>query len=158
MTVSIIVAIFVLGIAAYIDSKHQIVPNWLSVGGMVIGIILSSFIPSIHGASAWWLGALSAIGDCILVICLMCWYASLTERFLHCDTLGGGDVKIMGALATIVNFKLVICVLLVSPILGMIHYASERLKYQMFGLPYCPSIFAAFIFSIPFYNKIVSVI
>ena len=128
--ISIIAAVLLLATAAYIDNKKQIVPDWLSVGGMAIGICLSMLIPSIHEAATLWMGALSAIGDCIFVVVAMCWYANFTERYLGKDTLGGGDIKIMGALATMVSFKITFCVILISPLIGLINFAIKRLQHE----------------------------
>jgi prepilin signal peptidase PulO-like enzyme (type II secretory pathway) len=150
-----IAAILLLAIAAYIDSKKQIVPDWLSLGGMAMGMTLSWLIPSIHAASTHFLGLISAIGDCIFVVCIMCWYANFTERYLGNDTLGGGDIKIMGALATMVNFKITFCVLLLSPIVAMVNFAIKRLQQEIYSMPYCPSIFIALLFSVAFCKQII---
>lgn len=148
MVLSLIIAVCILGLAAYIDSKEQIVPNWLSLGGMAIGIILSCFFPMIHEDTKWWLGGLSAIGDCFIVVVAMCWYALITEKILGYDTLGGGDIKIMGALATMVSWKITVLVMLISPLVGLINFAMERIKHEIQSMAYCPSIFIALLFSL----------
>jgi prepilin signal peptidase PulO-like enzyme (type II secretory pathway) len=156
--ISIILAIVLLAIASFIDYKKQIVPDWLSLSGVAMGMTLSWLIPSIHDAATPFLGLISAIGDGIFVVIAMCWYANFTERHLGKDTLGGGDIKIMGALATIVNFKTTFCVILISPLIGLINFAIKRLQQEIYSMPYCPSIFIALLFSAVFSNQIIGLI
>lgn len=153
MNINFIVAIMVMAIAAYIDQKERIVPNWLSLGALTIGVILSCLFPAIHDAPNWWQGGISAMSDCFFVFLFMCWYAYFTEAILGMDTLGGGDIKIMGALAAILNIKIVLCVMMIWPVLGMINFALLRLKNgEVFGTPCCPSIFMALLFALPFHH------
>lgn len=155
MIYSYIAAIIVMAIAAYIDQKERIVPNWLSSSALAIGVILSSFCPAIHDALNWWQGALSAMGDGFMVILLMCWYAYFTERLLGMDTLGGGDIKIMGALAAIVNIKVLLLVMMIWPFIGMLNFVYLRIRNgEIFGTPCCPSMFAALIFTLPFIKSL----
>jgi Flp pilus assembly protein protease CpaA len=152
MIYSYLIAIIVMAIATYIDQKERIVPNWLSSSALAIGIILSCLIPVIHDALNWWQGGLSAIGDCLFVFCVMCWYGYATEKLLNLEFgLGGGDIKIMGALASIVNIKITLFVMLAWPVIGMVNFAILRLnKGEIFGTPCCPAMFAALIFALPF--------
>jgi len=148
--VNSLVALTMMGVAAWIDLKAKVVPDWLSLGGMAIGILLSCLCPSVHNAGTWWTGGMWAIASCVIVVFVMCWYTNITEHFLRCDTLGGGDIKIMGALATMLNWKVMLAVFLTAPVFGLVHFAWKRLHFEVYSIPYCPSLLAALTFSIVF--------
>lgn len=44
---------FSLVVATFIDLEFQIIPDRISLGGLVLGILLSIFIPSLHDALTW---------------------------------------------------------------------------------------------------------
>lgn len=39
-------------VATFVDFKHRIIPDEISIGGMVLGLIFSFFVPSLHGVVA----------------------------------------------------------------------------------------------------------
>ncbi len=68
-------------VATFVDFELRIIPDEISIGGMVAGVVFSIFIPQLHGQDVFWKGALwSLIG--LLA--------------------GGGSIFIMGTLGNIV--------------------------------------------------------
>ncbi len=156
MIISFIAALIVMAIAAYIDQKERIVPNWLSLGAMGFGIGMSMAHPEIHNANNWWQGGLSALADVGVVILLMCWQSALVEKIFNVQSgLGGGDIKILGAMASILNFKIVILMILIWPVFELMHYAYLKLKnFDTFSIPGCPGMFFALFSSIFLYKLV----
>ncbi len=48
-------------VATFIDIEHLIIPDEITLGGMVVGFIVSFFLPALHGAVAMRLGLLRGI-------------------------------------------------------------------------------------------------
>ncbi len=90
----IIVALFVLAVASYVDLKILEVPDWLNYAGIAAGLGIH-LIFSLQQWS-WWPIASSAIGFGIAfaIACLM----------FYTGQWGGGDAKLLMALGAIIGF------------------------------------------------------
>ena len=87
--------------STFIDLDHMIIPDRFSIGGMVIGVILSFCFPQLHGVSAppivaniqsglyGMVGALIGAG-------LVYWISVLGEIVFRKPAMGEGDVKFVG--------------------------------------------------------------
>ena len=58
MLLAFVFAVFLAGliVATFIDFEHLIIPDEITLGGMVVGLFASFFIPSLHGAATLWVG------------------------------------------------------------------------------------------------------
>ena len=111
-----------------IDYQHQILPNIITIPGIVIGILSNilagpGWIASIIGAAVG-AGSLYAI-------------AEIYYRVRHEEGLGMGDVKMLGMIGAFLGWKLVLLTLVISSFLGSIVGVfvlvsrKESLKYAM---------------------------
>lgn len=102
-TVAIIGFLFIafLICATFIDLDHMIIPDRFSVGGMVIGVLLSIFFPALHGlengtlVSAVKSGVISMTGA-LIGAGLVYWVSVLGEIAFRKPAMGEGDVKFVG--------------------------------------------------------------
>ena len=98
--------------AAFIDLDTMEIPDRFSIGGFIIGMILSIAVPAIHGvessgvffldaiqgATAGMLGAFVGSG-------LILWVALVAETILRKEAMGFGDVKLMGAIGAFCGWQ-----------------------------------------------------
>jgi leader peptidase (prepilin peptidase)/N-methyltransferase len=97
--------------AACIDIEHMIIPDSLSVGLGVAGVILSFLVPSLHGQqSAFY--ALDSIrsggtglAGLLLGSGLVLWIALVAEVVLKRESMGFGDVKFAGAIGAFLGWQ-----------------------------------------------------
>ena len=87
--------------ATFIDLDHMIIPDRFSIGGMVIGVILSFIFPSLHGLEGLPFisniqSGVSAIVGVIVGAGLVYWIAVLGEIVFRKPAMGEGDVKFVG--------------------------------------------------------------
>lgn len=89
--------------ALFIDLDHMIIPDGISIGGAVVGVILSAAFPVLHGhtgADLFLFDALRAVADAIIGVligsALVLWIALLAEAILRKEAMGFGDVKFVG--------------------------------------------------------------
>ena len=80
-------------VATFVDFEHRIIPDEVSIGGMIAGVVLSLFVPQLHGTHSPFLGVgYSLLG--LLVgggtIYLM---GIIGDFVFKKETMGGGDVK-----------------------------------------------------------------
>jgi leader peptidase (prepilin peptidase)/N-methyltransferase len=111
-----------------IDYQHQILPNVITIPGIVVGILANvlagpGWIASIIGAAVG-AGSLYAI-------------AEIYYRVRREEGLGMGDVKMLGMIGAFLGWKLVLLTLVLSSFLGSIVGVfvlvsrKESLKYAM---------------------------
>jgi prepilin peptidase CpaA len=91
-------------IAAVTDLKRREIPNWLSLGGIVAGIALNGWLAGLPGLKT--AGAGLGLAALIFIpLFIMRW-------------LGGGDVKIMGAIGALAGPQYMIVIFVFDAILG----------------------------------------
>ena len=83
-------------VAIFVDFGHRIIPDEVTIGGMIAGVIFSLCIPQLQGVHSPFLGAgYSLLG--LLVgggaIYLM---GTIGDFVFKKETMGGGDVKLVG--------------------------------------------------------------
>ena len=97
----------------FIDWEHQIIPDALSIGGMVLGWVGAwvcldiGIVDSIVG---------SAVGAGVILL-----IAVLYKAARRVDGMGGGDVKLMGMIGAFLGWQMVFAVLLVAATAGSVY-------------------------------------
>ena len=118
--ISILVAI------TFIDLDHMIIPDRFSIGGLFVGVILSAFVPSLHGIHldhailAGIQGMFTAIQGALIGSAIILWIMILAEIILKKEALGFGDVKLMGAIGAFCGWQGAIFALFGGAVLGTI--------------------------------------
>lgn len=87
--------------STFIDLDHMIIPDRFSIGGMLVGVLLSICFPELHGIEATGLVAhlqsgLLAIIGVLVGSGLVYWIAVLGEIVFRKPAMGEGDVKFVG--------------------------------------------------------------
>ncbi len=109
-----------LVLATFVDLDHMIIPDRISLGGIVAGIGLSALVPALHGAETVWpallrAGAGAAIG--FLSLWAIAWFGRLLFKK---EAMGFGDVKLMSALGAFFGGYAVFFILLMSSLVGSV--------------------------------------
>jgi len=116
-----------------IDLYHQIIPDVISLPGIVIGLLGSLVIPQIIFWSSL-IGALSGGGSLFLVATVYQW---LFKR----EGMGGGDVKLLAMIGAFLGWKAVILTILLSSFIGSIIGITVMLikgKDFKYAIPFGP--------------------
>lgn len=108
------VVVFGLELGAFVDLDWYILPDRVTVGGIVLGLCASALMPRIHGCAAWHDALMrSAIGFAAGFGTL--WLISVIGRAVYGkEALGFGDVKFMGAVGALFGWQAVLGVLFLS--------------------------------------------
>lgn len=114
---SISFAIYVLLVVAlivitFIDFDHQIIPDEISLSGVVLGFLASFFLPEPGWASSL-AGIVVGWGSLALVFYAYLW---LTGR----EGMGGGDAKLLAMLGAFLGWKAVPFIIFISSLVGSI--------------------------------------
>ncbi len=131
---------FVCGliVCSFVDLDFRIIPDEISIGGMVVGLLASFFIPELHGAGSGWLGlGRSAIG--LLVGGGMLFVTGLIGDFLFKkESMGFGDVKLLAMAGSILGWKLALLTFFLSPVLAVVPGLFVLLLKKSHEIPYGP--------------------
>jgi len=96
---------------AFIDWEHMIIPDGISLGFLALGLVLSPFV----GPGLWpaLLGVL--VGGGLLLAIGWIW-----EKARGIEAMGGGDIKLMGAVGAFLGAVPVLLVIFLGAFLGAI--------------------------------------
>lgn len=61
--IALVMALFLAGLitATFIDFEHYIIPDEITIGGMAVGVLISTLLPSLHGVSLFTEGLIQSI-------------------------------------------------------------------------------------------------
>lgn len=130
-----------LVVITFIDLDHQIIPDVISLPGIIVGIACSFVIPWISWTDSL-LGILVGGGSLYLIAA---GYELLTKK----EGMGGGDIKLLAMIGAFLGWKAVLPVIFFSSLMGtlvgvpvmLIQKADSKL-----AIPFGPFLAAAALF------------
>ena len=99
-------------VVTFIDLEHQIIPDVISLPGIVAGFIFSFFIPQLG-----WLNSLIGIvvgGGSLWLV------ASGYELLTKKEGMGGGDIKLLAMMGAFLGWKSIPFIIFVSSLIGSV--------------------------------------
>lgn len=156
--------------ATFIDIKHRIIPDEISVGGIIVGFILSSikgfhldtfsfnFKPMFNS----FLGII--IGGGIIYLTGSAFdlvYFKILKRPAiqgETESMGGGDVKLLAMIGAFLGWQKAILTFFLAPFFGVIIGVINLLTKKDHTIPYGPFLSLAAILAVFWANKIISLI
>jgi leader peptidase (prepilin peptidase)/N-methyltransferase len=101
-----------LVVITFIDLEHQIIPDEISLPGIVVGFIFSFFLPD-HSWLNSLLGILLGGGSLLLVAYAYQW---LTGK----EGMGGGDIKLLAMMGAFLGWKSIPFIIFASSLVGSV--------------------------------------
>ena len=135
--------LFVSGLilGTFVDLEHMIIPDSVSLGGIVAGVALSPLVPSMHGADVWHVGLLRGATGAAFGFGLLWLVAVVGEKAFRKEAMGFGDVKLMGAIGAFLGWQAVLFTMvgasLVGSVVGLTLIALRRTQLQS-RIPFGP--------------------
>ncbi len=168
----IIFIVFICGliIATFVDIQHRIIPDEVSIGGMILGFILTAIKgfnlrPMTHDLKPMFgsfLGIIIGGGIIYLTGFLfdLVYFKLLKKPPIQGETesMGFGDVKLLAMIGAFLGWQKVILVFFLAPFFGAIVGLINLLVKKNHTLPYGPFLSLAAIFSIFWAERIIRLI
>ncbi|HOD11627.1 MAG TPA: prepilin peptidase [Candidatus Omnitrophota bacterium] len=141
-------------ISTFVDIEHRIIPDEISIGGMVVGFIFSFFIPELHGTTSVWL----SVGRSLLGILIgggAIYAMGLIGDFIFKkESMGGGDVKFMAMVGAFLGWKLALLAFFIAPFFGAIFGIIVKIRTKESLIPYGPFLAVGSLIALFFSQKI----
>lgn len=155
--------------ASFIDIELRIMPNALTIGGMLLAPVLSVLVPDLHG-EAWSrfgrgfmlstdsvLGPLAASLIGAVVGAAATWLSGLIGKVLfRKEAMGFGDVKFMAMLGGLLGWRQVLLVFFVASLLGAVYGIIHILRTRDHHIPYGPFLSLATLVALLFGDRILA--
>ncbi len=135
--------VFGLILGTFVDIDEMWLPDRVTIGGMIVGPILSFLIPSMHGVEGHLAGLVQSLIGLAAGFGLFYAISVLGKLAFKKDAMGFGDVKLMGTLGAFLGWESVLFITFVSSLLGavigMIFIALGKREMQS-KIPFGPYI------------------
>ena len=138
------IALMIVG--SFIDFDHQLLPDFVTVGGMALGLVANAYDCFFFWGKVYWENYLFyCVGGLALGFGLLWLVRWLGSKAFKREAMGMGDVFLMGAVGALFGPVAVVFTLMVSAVLGslvglgMIALSKARLG-RFVAIPYGPYI------------------
>ncbi|MDA0577974.1 MAG: A24 family peptidase [Verrucomicrobia bacterium] len=132
-----------LVLGTFVDFEHLIIPDRVTLGGIVAGLLLSAACPPLHGATT----ILESVSRSAFGAGLgwgLLWGVAIVGRLIfRKEAMGFGDVKLMGAIGAFMGWQAVLFTLFISSFAGSLAGILMVLtgnKQMQSRIPYGPYI------------------
>jgi len=142
-------------VATFVDFEHRIIPDEVSLGGMIAGVVFSLIVPQLQGVQSPFLGVgYSLLG--LLVgggtIYLM---GVMGDFVFKKETMGGGDVKLMGMVGAFLGWKMALLTFFLAPFFGAGFGIVEKIRTKDSTIAYGPFLIMGALVSLFWGDKII---
>ncbi|HNX91002.1 MAG TPA: prepilin peptidase [Candidatus Omnitrophota bacterium] len=145
----------ILLVIVFIDIEHRIVPDVLSLPGIILGFVLSvmsvpegRIVFSLNNGVDSLLGMIAGAG-CIFIM------GTVGEMIFHKEAVGGGDLKLMGMIGAFLGWKMALLTFFMAPIIGSVCSINILIQKKDSVIPYAPYLCASAMISLLFGEKII---
>lgn len=112
--------VFGFELGTFIDIDWYILPDSVTIGGMVLGLIVSPLLPQLHGTEDWLLALLRSVIGLCTGFGILYLVAILGKLAYKKEAMGFGDVKLLGAVGALFGWKGALFTLFGGAFLGSI--------------------------------------
>jgi len=133
--------VFGLVLGTFVDFEHMIIPDRVTLGGIVAGLALSALVPSLHGETAvirslLWSSIGAIVGGGTL------WLTAIIGRMIFKkEAMGFGDVKLLAAVGAFFGSRSILFTILVSSLAGSVigvSLVAPKNRDMQSKIPYGP--------------------
>jgi len=121
-------------LGTFVDFEFMEIPDSVTIGGTVAGLIFSVLLPALHGTTIWYRSLLTAMLAAALGAGLLWLVGWLGEKAFKKEAMGFGDVKLMAAVGAFLGVKAVLFTIIggafFGSIVGVALIATRRARLQ----------------------------
>lgn len=145
-----------LTVITFIDLEHQVIPDVITISGIILGVIVSIFMPLLQDSFTWKLSLVNSLLGVLVGGGLIYLTGVLGKLAFKKESMGGGDVKLMAMLGAFLGWKLAILIFFLAPFFGAPIGLYVKFVKKQDIIPYGPFISLAAFVAMLWGNKILS--
>lgn len=107
-------------LGTFVDLEHYILPDRVTIGGMIAGVVISVLLPELHFTASRVTALIRSGVGLAFGFGLLWLVAWLGELAFKKEAMGFGDVKLLGAIGAFFGWKSVLFTLLSASLFGSI--------------------------------------
>lgn len=142
-------------VVTFIDLRHRIIPDEITISGLILGLIISFCYPPLHSSAIHRLSILHSVLGALIgggVIYL----TGIAGNFIFKkESMGGGDVKLLAMVGAFLGWKLALLTLFSACIFGSIIGLPLRIWRKVELIPFGPFLSIGAIISIIWGEEII---
>ncbi|MFH1995749.1 MAG: prepilin peptidase [Candidatus Omnitrophota bacterium] len=142
--------------ATFVDFERQEIPDEVSLGGIVIGLVISAVFPDLMGAEARWVSLARSFAGALAGGAVIYAVGFLAECIFKKEAMGGGDVKLLAMIGSFVGWQMAILTFFIAPLFGSIVGIVMRIRHGSETIPYGPYLSMAAMTAFIFGNNILA--
>jgi len=143
-----------LVIGTFTDFAYYMIPDEITIGGLAAGLIVSAIYPELHNAPVFWKGFLFSLQGAVVGGSLIYAMGFIGELIFKKEAMGGGDVKLMTMIGSVIGWKLVILAFFIAPFFGAFIGIYLKFVKKIDIIPYGPYLSLATLIAIMWGDKI----
>jgi leader peptidase (prepilin peptidase)/N-methyltransferase len=132
----------------FIDLDFQIIPDEISLGGLVLGLGLSALLPALHGTDSRVVALGRSLVGALVGGGLLYGTGLVGDLVFRRETMGGGDVKLLAMAGSLLGWKLVLLTFFLAPMLALVPGLIVLLVHRTHVIPYGPFLAAGLVVSL----------
>ncbi len=105
-------------VATFIDFEHYIIPNEITFGGVIVGLLLSAVYPPLMDADTIKLSLMRSLLGVVVGGLSLLAVAVVGKLIFRKEAMGMGDVKLLAAIGAFFGWQSTLFTILVSSLLG----------------------------------------
>ena len=121
-----------------IDWRYKIIPDEITLPGIILGVAASAFIPTLHGEFFWWRGLAQALIGTAVGGGLLIAVGTLAGWLMKKEAMGGGDVKLLAMIGAVTGWPGVLWTVFASSLIGTVVGLYLRWKKGEELIPFGP--------------------
>lgn len=111
---------FVCGliVATYIDMEFREIPDSISLGGLILGLILAPIFPALFDTTVRHVSFIQSFSGALVGGGAIYAMGTFGKVLFKKEAMGGGDVKLMAMVGSVLGWKLVLLSFFIAPVFG----------------------------------------
>jgi leader peptidase (prepilin peptidase)/N-methyltransferase len=130
LALAYIVFTYGLIVATFIDIDHFIIPDEISLGGCVVGLLLSTALPQLQGSSIHLQGLINSLLGLVFGGGLLLVIAVVGSFVMRKEAMGMGDVKLIAAMGAFLGWQAPLFIIAISSVIGSVIGIGMMVKKQ----------------------------
>jgi leader peptidase (prepilin peptidase)/N-methyltransferase len=125
-------------IGTFTDFMHFIIPDEITIGGLLAGLALSVIFPQLHNVSLHRVSFLLSLLGAGVGAASIYAIGVIGEWLFKKEAMGGGDVKLMAMIGSFVGWKYILLVFFIAPFFGAVVGVYLKFVKKTDIIPYGP--------------------